>query len=91
MLLFTLIVLLQVIFKDGYIGYDLWSGIFANQPMKVLTFVVFLSMAWHVWLGMREIYIDYFHSVGCRLVVSFFTAVWLCGCLGWAVQVLWRV
>ena len=40
MALFTLIVLAQVIFSKGPIGYDKWAGIFAAQWMKVLTFTV---------------------------------------------------
>ena len=38
MALFTLVVLAQVLFTRGPIGYDNWAGIFAAQWMKVLTF-----------------------------------------------------
>lgn len=88
---FTLIVLLQVIFNKGSMGYDKWAGIFASQPMKVLTFVVILALAWHVSLGMKEIYMDYIKPVALRLALKVFTAVWLVGCAGWSIQVLWRV
>ena len=44
MALFTIIVVAQVIFSRGPIGYDSWAGIFAAQWMKVLTFVVIVSM-----------------------------------------------
>jgi len=44
MALFTLVVLAQVIFTKGPIGYDKWSGIFASQPMKVLTFAVIVAL-----------------------------------------------
>ena len=37
MALFTIILLAQLIFSRGPIGYDLWAGIFAAQWMKVLT------------------------------------------------------
>jgi succinate dehydrogenase / fumarate reductase, membrane anchor subunit len=29
--------------------------------------------------------------VGVRLLAQVFTMVWLVGCAGWAVQVLWRL
>jgi succinate dehydrogenase / fumarate reductase membrane anchor subunit len=29
--------------------------------------------------------------VGVRLLLQVFTIVWLVGCAGWAVQVLWRL
>jgi succinate dehydrogenase / fumarate reductase, membrane anchor subunit len=34
---------------------------------------------------------DYVKPVGVRLVLQVFTLAWLVGCLGWAVQVLWRL
>jgi succinate dehydrogenase / fumarate reductase membrane anchor subunit len=91
MALFTLLVLVQVIFNKGTIGYEKWAGIFAPQWMKVLTFVVIIALAYHVWLGMREIYMDYIKPVWLRLSLQVATIVWLVGCAGWAIQVLWRV
>ncbi len=88
---FTLIVLAQVIFNKGTIGYDKWAGIFNPQWMKLLTFVVILALAYHVWLGMREIFMDYIKPVALRLSLQVFSIVWLVGCAGWAIQVLWRV
>lgn len=91
MLLFTVLVLAQLLMSSGPIGYDLWAGIFAAQWMKVLTFVVIVSLAWHVWVGMRDVWMDYIKPVGLRLVLQIFTLVWLAGCAGWAIQVLWRL
>jgi succinate dehydrogenase / fumarate reductase, membrane anchor subunit len=88
---FTLIVLAQVIFNKGSMGYEKWAGIFAPQWMKLLTLVVILALAYHVWLGMREIYMDYIKPVALRLSLQVFTIVWLVACAGWAVQVLWRI
>jgi succinate dehydrogenase / fumarate reductase membrane anchor subunit len=91
MALFTLVVLAQVIFSRGPIGYDQWAGIFASQWMKVLTFCVIISLAWHVWVGVRDVLMDYVKPVGLRLVLQIFALVWLVGCAGWALQVLWRL
>ena len=91
MALFTLVVLAQLIFSKGPIGYDKWSGIFASQWMKVLTFVVIIALLYHVWVGMRDIWMDYVKPVSIKLVLNVFTMVWLIGCAGWAIQVLWRV
>ena len=90
MALFTVVLVVQVIF-GGPMGYDKWAGIFAQQWMKVLTFVVIVSLLWHVWVGMRDIWMDYVHSVGVKLLLQIFTLVWLVGCAGWAIQVLWRL
>lgn len=90
MALFTAIVLAQVL-MPGAMGYDKWAGIFASQWMKVLTFVVIVSLLVHVWVGMRDIWMDYVKPVGVRLALQIATLVWLVGCAGWALQVLWRL
>ena len=90
MALFTLVLGAQVLF-GGPLGYDRWAGIFSAQWMKVLTFVVIVSIAWHAWVGMRDIWMDYVKPVWLRLALHLVTIVWLVGCAGWAVQVLWRL
>ena len=92
MALFTILLLAQVLWVKGPVGYDLWAGIFAAQWMKVLTFTVIIALIWHVWVGMRDIWMDYVtSSVALRLALQTFTMVWLVGCGGWAIQVLWRL
>ncbi|MEO6408715.1 MAG: succinate dehydrogenase, hydrophobic membrane anchor protein [Burkholderiaceae bacterium] len=90
MALFTLAVVVQVLLP-GAMGYDKWAGIFARQWMKVLTFVAIVSLLIHVWVGMRDVWMDYVHSLGGRLLLQALTIVWLVGCAGWAIQVLWRL
>lgn len=91
MALFTLLLLAQLLFAPGPLGYDAWAGIFAAQWMKVVTFVVLIALAWHAWVGMRDIWMDYIKPAALRLVLHVATLAWLLGCLGWAVQVLWRL
>jgi succinate dehydrogenase / fumarate reductase membrane anchor subunit len=91
MAVFTLAVLAQVIFTRGPLDYVKWAGIYASQPMKMLTFATIVGLLYHVWVGMRDVLMDYVKPVGIRLVLQFLVIVWLVGCAGWAVQVLWRV
>jgi succinate dehydrogenase / fumarate reductase, membrane anchor subunit len=91
MALFTFVVLAQVLFTSGPIGYDKWAGIFAAQWMKVLTFSIIVALLWHVWVGVRDIFMDYIKSVALRIVLQVIAIVWLVGCAGWAIQVLWRL
>ena len=91
MALFTVVVLAQVILSKGPIGYDKWSGIFSAQWMKALTFAIIVAMLYHVWVGVRDIWMDYIKSVALRLSLQVFSIVWLVGCAGWAIQVLWRL
>ena len=91
MALFTVLLLAQVIFSKGPIGYDQWAGIFSAQWMKVLTFTIIIALLYHVWVGMRDIWMDYIKPVGLRLGLQVATIVWLVACAGWAIQVLWRM
>ncbi|MCX7241460.1 MAG: succinate dehydrogenase, hydrophobic membrane anchor protein [Burkholderiales bacterium] len=91
MALFTVVVLAQVIFSRGPMGYDKWAGIFSSQWMKSLTFVIILALLYHAWVGLREILMDYIKPLSVRLSLQVFSIVWLVACSGWAIQVLWRL
>ena len=91
MALFTVILLAQVLFTKGPMGYYKWSGIFSSQWMKTLTFCVIVALLYHAWVGMREIFMDYIKPVYLRLALQVFSIVWLVGCAGWGIQVLWRL
>jgi succinate dehydrogenase / fumarate reductase membrane anchor subunit len=90
MAVFTILLVLQVLFGTK-LGYERWAQIFSSQWMKVLTFVTIVSLAWHAWVGMRDVWMDYVKPVGVRLALQVATIAWLVGCTGWAVQVLWRL
>jgi succinate dehydrogenase / fumarate reductase membrane anchor subunit len=90
MALFTIVLIAQVLF-GAKLGYMRWAQIFSSQWMKVLTFIVIVSLAYHAWVGMRDVWMDYVKPVGVRLGLQVFTLAWLVGCCGWAVQVLWRL
>lgn len=91
MAIFTIALLAEVIFTRGPIDYVKWAGAFASQPMKALTFATIVGLLYHVWVGMRDVLMDYVKPVGARLVLQILVIVWLLGCMGWAIQVLWRI
>jgi len=91
MALFTVVVLAQVLFSKGPVGYEKWAGIFSPQWMKALTFTIIVAMLYHVWVGVRDIWMDYIKPVALRLSLQVFSIVWLVSCAGWAIQVLWRL
>ena len=91
MALFTLAVLAQVLLARRSSATTSGPASSRRQWMKVLTFVVIVSLLYHVWVGMRDIWMDYVKPVGVRLALQVLTIVWLVGCAGWAIQVLWRL
>ena len=48
-------------------------------------------MFYHVWVGIRDIWMDYIKSVGLRLTLQSLTILWLLACAAWTVQILWSV
>ena len=90
MALFTVVIVVQCL-MPGEMSYDKWSGIFAHQWMKVLTFIMIASILWHAWVGVRDVLMDYVKQMAARLVLQVAAIAWLVGCAGWALQVLWRI
>ncbi|NMG35557.1 succinate dehydrogenase, hydrophobic membrane anchor protein [Azoarcus sp. TTM-91] len=73
------------------LSYDAWSGLFSNGLMKFATFLFFLSLFFHAWIGIRDIWMDYVKPAGLRLVLHLITIFLLVGYAGWAAQILWRL
>jgi succinate dehydrogenase / fumarate reductase membrane anchor subunit len=85
-------VILLVLFLSGQnFSYEGWAGMFARQWFKIATFITFLALFYHVWVGMRDIWMDYVKPVSIRLALQVATLLWLVGCAGWAAQILWSV
>jgi succinate dehydrogenase / fumarate reductase membrane anchor subunit len=90
MALFTVALVVQVLLP-GPMGYEKWASIFSAQWMKLLTFVTILALLVHVWVGVRDILMDYVKPVVVRLLLQVATIMWLVGCAGWTIQALWRL
>lgn len=88
--IYTVILLVSFLITNDF-SYNGWAGLFAQQWFKIATFVTLLTMFYHVWVGMRDIWMDYVKSVVARLLLQSATILWLIGCAGYAAQILWRV
>lgn len=88
---YTVILLLAFLTTQDF-SYQGWASLFAQQWFKIATFVTLLSLLYHVWVGMRDVWMDYVtKSVALRLLLQAATILWLIGCAGWAAQIIWRV
>ncbi len=90
MVLFTVILLVCFLTGNNF-TYEGWAGMFAKQWFKMFALVAFVALFYHAWVGMRDIWMDYVKPVALRLTLQVATLLWLIGCAGWAVQILWRV
>lgn len=89
MIVYTLVLLVAFLCASDF-SYEGWAGLFAQQWFKLLTFVTFLALFYHAWVGMRNIWMDYIRPVAIRLILQGVTIVWLVACAGWTAQILWR-
>jgi succinate dehydrogenase / fumarate reductase, membrane anchor subunit len=71
--------------------YEIWSGFFASSWVKVITLLAMLSLTYHAWIGVRDIYMDYIKPTAIRLTLEVLTILLLVGYLCWMVLILWRV
>ncbi|MBJ7503684.1 MAG: succinate dehydrogenase, hydrophobic membrane anchor protein [Burkholderiales bacterium] len=86
-----IIILLGDYLLNGGPNYTAWASLFSNQFMKLLTLLALLSLFYHAWVGMRDIWMDYVKPAGIRLSLQVFTALWLIACTAYAIQILWKV
>ena len=92
---YTLVLLVGFLTMSGF-NFASWKNLFTftclTFPLgRVLASLAMISLAWHAWIGVRDIWMDYVKPLAVRLVLHVFTLVWLIGCAGWAVQALWRL
>ena len=89
MAIYTVGIVLALLAIPG--THEGWKAFFACTAVRVVTQVTLIALFAHVWVGMRDLWMDYIKPVGIRLALQVFTIVWLTGCAGWAIQVLWRL
>ena len=90
MVIFTVVLLVSFLTGQNF-TYEGWAGLFARQWFKLFTMVTFFGLFYHVWVGVRDIWMDYVKPVGIRLTLQIATVLWLLACAAWTVQILWSV
>ncbi len=72
-------------------SFEAWQGVFTNGFIKFVTFLFFLSLFYHAWIGIRDIWMDYVKPTGLRLTLHVVTLTALVGYAAWAAAILWRL
>ena len=85
----VLIAMVLLVIRPG--TFEAWQGVFANGVIKFLTFLFFVSLFYHAWIGVRDIWMDYVKPTGLRLTLHVLTATALVGYTAWAAAILWRL
>ena len=84
------VIALVVLMGGRPISYAVWKDLFAQGWMRVATLLFAASFAWHAWVGMRDILMDYVKPTGLRLAFEVAVLLAIAGYVGWTVQILWR-
>ena len=58
--------------------------------MRVATLLFAASLAWHAWVGVRDILMDYIKPAGMRLTLEVLVLLTIAAYVGWTIQILWR-
>ena len=84
------VILLAVFMLGLPVNYGVWKDLFAQGWMRVATLLFAVSLAWHMWVGVRDILMDYIKPVGLRFTLEMLVLLTIAGYLGWTIQILWR-
>ena len=70
-------------------SYAELKSLFAGGFLRLATMVFVAALAYHAWVGMRDILMDYVKPAGLRLVIYIGVALVLLLYLVWAASILW--
>lgn len=80
-----------VAFSLPVLDHANWSGMFGHGVFRFLSFLFFLALFYHAWIGIRDIWMDYVKPTAIRLALHVATIFLLVGYAGWVAAILWRL
>jgi succinate dehydrogenase / fumarate reductase membrane anchor subunit len=95
MAVYTIILCLGILFTSNldFAGWrHLFTFRFIGLPLgQLLASLAFLSLAWHAWIGVRDIWMDYAKPTGVRLLLHVLTILWVVGSVVYFLNILWSL
>ena len=79
-----------VLLTSKPISYAVWRDLFSQGWMRVATLLFMVSLAWHAWVGVRDVLMDYIRPAGMRLALQVLVLLMIAAYVGWTIQILWR-
>ena len=90
MLLFLLL-MLGFFWRHPIHSLAQWRAWVANPAMSMAVFVFFAALLAHMWVGLRDVLLDYARPAGLRRFFLGVVAVALLGIAAWVVSILLRL
>jgi succinate dehydrogenase / fumarate reductase membrane anchor subunit len=84
------VLMLVVMTQRAPFTHESLKALFALGWLRIATLVFVVSLAWHAWVGVRDILMDYVKPDGLRLGLQVLTVLLLAGYIGWSIEILWR-
>ena len=84
------VIAVVVFISNKNITYSVWRDLFAQGWMRVATLLFAASLAWHAWVCVRDILMDYVKPAGLRLALEVMVLLTIAAYVGWTIQILWR-
>lgn len=88
MLIFTLLLLLAVLILPKFDFWH-WQAVWNLPLMRFAGMLCMVALLYHVWIGVRNIFMDYVKDAGLRLMLYVLVILALLAYGGWTVQILW--
>ncbi|TBR10796.1 MAG: succinate dehydrogenase, hydrophobic membrane anchor protein [Rugosibacter sp.] len=90
MAIYTLVIFAAVL-AGATSSHDAWRGFMAHGAVRSVTFLFIISLGYHAWVGVRDIWMDYIKPTSVRILLHVLTLLVLIGYVGWAIQIIWRL
>lgn len=68
-----------------------WKGVWSLPAIRYSTMLFLLCVYYHVWIGMRDIVMDYIKDAGLRLTLYVIIIGALLCYSVWSIQILWGI
>lgn len=85
------VMILAAVMGGATQSQETWHGFMSHGFIRFVTFLFIVSLCYHAWVGIRDIWMDYIKPTGVRLLLHVLTLLALIGYAGWAIQIIWRL
>lgn len=88
-MLFFIVFLLTHFILDPPYSYLAWHEWMLSPSISISAFVFFAALLAHVWVGVRDVIMDYVHPIAVRVFVLSLLGLGLTGVGAWVIRILW--
>jgi succinate dehydrogenase / fumarate reductase membrane anchor subunit len=85
----VLLIILLVALQPN--NYAAWRALFAASWMRIATWLFFLSLFIHAWLGVSDVFKDYIFNKKLRAYLQAIVDILLLVYLAWVSFILWNI